>query len=509
MNNDELAKMISVQKETIEQIKEQQTHTDLKEFYLNKYQEMIQEIIEERLKEINNELIQLDQEIENINISVSRIDEDIQTNELTKQKIEIVEQKIYAIYAKIEEERYTSETVCDKLQRKTIELCNEHHLSIQPWFKILNDYYNGFITNGELLSKIDELKSLMNGKCYDLSVQIKLNELENRRLEETLEAKIKDHRAGLDQLIKEKERYEQYIYDVSVDKKMALKKDLEIRIEHKKHYLKEIQEAFNDASKKQLKEFSDLYNKNNLISKPTNEQVEEYDDLFKKFKSRLLMVDTKSNLDYQRKKRLSFLEQEKVRLSEIKTKKDLIDEKVQRYQEAYQVVTQTIKDLDEHVNQIKKEIQNYKYQQFIRFNDQFTKELNDGLKDIKHQQQLIESLKEERTYRLFEPIPEKIKEIDEMIHKEEVILNDIIKKYDLVKKDYEAFLQENENNHLKELLEDGQYFEEKIPVLKDMLSMLKTKIGNMCNQSNEYLSQLKDYQDVLMQIEELKYEDYN
>ena len=44
MNKDELTKMLEEQTETIEKIKEQPTHNDLKEFYLSKYQEIYQDI---------------------------------------------------------------------------------------------------------------------------------------------------------------------------------------------------------------------------------------------------------------------------------------------------------------------------------------------------------------------------------------------------------------------------------------------------------------------------------
>lgn len=507
MNRDELAEMIKEQNEEIEKIKEQPRNVELREFYLNKYQEMYEEIVNNRIEEIDNELKSMDEEIETLTNSVTRIEEDIHTNELTKQKIEIVEQKIYECYAKMEEERFKSETICDKLQRDTIVLFQEHHKYVQSWFSFLNDFYNGLVTKGDLIDKINDLSNLMNNEAYDLALKIKNNEIENRKLENILNDQILDIRKQLDSLIKEKERYEQYLYEVSVEQKMALKNDLEIRIEHKKIYLKEIKESFQDMSKKQLKEFTDLYNKNYLISKDSKEQVDEYDKLFSKFKSRLITIDTKSNLDYQRKKRLSFLQQEKMKLDEIKNRKDTIDNKVQRYQEANVVILQTITELDQHVEDIKKELTNYQNKNFVLYNDYYQKDINECKKAIENQRKYIEGLKEERTYRLFDPEIEKIKQLDNEIHTEEMNLNDLIKRLDNVQESYETFLKENDNNTIKVLLDEGQYFEDKIPQLKIMQNKLQNKIDSYINESKILEGELKDYQDIVMQIEELKYED--
>lgn len=509
MNHDELAKMLSEQTETIEKIKEQPTHNDLREFYLSKYQDMYQEILTNRINEIDEEMHQLDLEIEKINLSVSRIDDTIQANEITNQKIVVVESKIYECYAKMEEQRFTSETVCYKIQQETIELYKKHRMLIQPWFNTLKQYYDGLITNGELLNAISDLTSLINHDCYDLAIKIKANEIENKRLENILEEKVLEIRKELDSLIKEKERYENYILDVSIEHQETLKKDLEVRLEHKKNYLNEIKEVFTTLCNKQLKEFNELYGKNYLISKEPSLQVEEYDNLFNRFRLRLLSVDTKTNLEYQKNKRLADLKEEKVRLEVIKREKETLDAKISRYQDAYAILQNTIIELDNHIEEIRNQIASFKHQQFIRFDDQFKKELKEGLSSIKQQQKIIEALKEDRTFMLFEPEAEKLKSIDTQIHQEELILNALIKKYDEVQNDYNEFLKQNDNQTIKDLLEEGQYFEQRIPKLKEMMEKLKEKIDSLVNESNRLLNELKNYQDVLMQIEDLINEDNN
>ena len=175
MNKDELTKMLEEQTETIEKIKEQPTHNDLKEFYLSKYQEIYQDILTNRVREIEEEMKEMDLEIIKLTESISRIDDTLQANEITKQKISDVENRIFECYGKMEEQRFISETVCYKIQNETIELCKEHLMLVQPWFNTLKQYYDGLITNGELLDTINNLTNLMHGKCYELSLKIKVS----------------------------------------------------------------------------------------------------------------------------------------------------------------------------------------------------------------------------------------------------------------------------------------------------------------------------------------------
>ena len=166
-------------------------------------------------------------------------------------------------------------------------------------------------------------------------------------------------------------------------------------------------------------------------------------------------------------------------------------------------------ELDNHVLDIKDNIAGFKHQQFIRFDDQFRKELKDGMNAIKQQQKVLEGLKEDRTFMLFEPEVEKIRNIDNQIHQEELTLNQLINKYDGIQKDYEEFLSQNDNGKIKELLDEGQYFEEKIPQLKEMMLKLEDKINGFIDDSQRLNNQLVDYQNVIMQIEELLNENYD
>ena len=95
------------------------------------------------------------------------------------------------------------------------------------------------------------------------------------------------------------------------------------------------------------------------------------------------------------------------------------------------------------------------------------------------------------------------------IHQEELTLNQLINKYDGIQKDYEEFLSQNDNGKIKELLDEGQYFEEKIPQLKEMMLKLEDKINGFIDDSQRLNNQLVDYQNVIMQIEELLNENYD
>lgn len=507
MNNQDFDKIISVQKEEIERIKNNNQETNIKDFYLHKYHMMYQEILQERINEINDELNALEQEIINLNNSVERINEDIENNQRIKDKIDDVELRIHECYCEIEEKRFQTENVLDSLQQDTIKLFHEHQNISKGWHETLYSYFDQLIDKNELLRQIDNYTNYMFDKGYELSIKIKANEQKNNQISLALNDEILEVRKKLDMLFLEKTRYEKSMYEVSVDRREQLVKELSMKQEHKKCYKEEIEQAFIHQSKKHLKELNELLIKFSLTSKDPNEQIEILDELCEKFKTQLLSLDTLSNQAYQKQKRLNMLYDEKNKLDTIKNKKDVVDKKAQTLQSAYVVICKNIKDLDEHLEDIKKQILSFKHQQFLRFEEQFQKELNIELQNIKKQQKLIDSLQEDKTYLLFGDDPSKVKDIDNQIYNENLKLNKIIENYDNINKDYESFLQQNDNALIKSLIEDGSFFEMNIPKLKELAIKLKNKINSLIEESHKMQDTLKEYQTILMQIQELENED--
>lgn len=507
MNSQDFDKIISVQKEEIERIKNNNQETNIKDFYLHKYHMMYQEILQERINEINEELNEVEQEIINLNDSVDRINEDIENNERIKEKINDVEQRIHECYCEIEEKRFQTENVIDSLQQETIKLFHEHQNISRSWYETLYNYYDQLIDKNELLSQIENLTNYIFDEGYELSVKIKQNEQKNNQINNALNDEIMDVRKKLDTLFLEKTRYEKNMYEVSSDRKEQLKKELSIKQEHKRCYKEEIEQAFIHQSKKHLKELNELLIKFSLTSKDPNEQIEILDELCDKFKAQLLSLDTLSNQAYQKQKRLNMLYEEKNKLEIIKNKKDTADKKAQTLQSAYVVICKNIKDLDDHLEDIKKQISSFKHQQFLRFEEQFQKELNNELLNIKKQQKFIDSLQEDKTYLLFGDDPTKVKDIDNQLYNENLKLNKIIENYDNINRDYESFLKQNDNAVIKSLIEEGSFFEINIPKLKELAIKLKTKINNLVEESHKMQEALREYQTILMQIQELENED--
>ena len=226
MNNQDFDKLISAQKEEIERIKNSNQETNIKEFYLNKYHELYQEILQERIDEINQELDQLEQEIENLNNSVDRINEDIENNQRIQEKINDVEERIHQCYCEMEEKRFQTETVIDNLQHDTVKLYQQYQNIVRVWFDQLNNYYDHLIDKQDLLNYVDNISNMMLTDAYDLAVKIKSNEYQNNLINQALNEELEIVRQKLDTLFIEKSRYEKSKYEVSVDRSEHLKKDL-------------------------------------------------------------------------------------------------------------------------------------------------------------------------------------------------------------------------------------------------------------------------------------------
>lgn len=482
---------------------------NIKDFYLTKYQEMYQEILLNRIELINKDLKKLDDEIEEINQSMRKIDESLEFNKQHQDMISEVEEKIYACYAIIEEKRFTMETKLDKIQSETIETFKKHREIVLEWFDDLYEFMNNNLSVDTLHDKIRTLTYRLFNEGYDSAVLIKQNEHKTYRLQRELEEESAQTRKTLDSLLKEKQRYEKAMISATNENKENLTSELQNSIEHKKTYLAEIEKAYEFTSRKQLKEINDLCIKFSLINKAPKEQIEELDTLLNRYQSTLLSLDTLSNQKYLTKKRINSLKEEKNRLDNIKLRKEKLDKKINALQNVYLVISKNIKEMDEYLEQIKKRIASFKHQQFLRFDEQFQKDIAVCKNQIKQQQMLIENLQEERTYILFDPTDEKIRNIDNQIHQEDLNLNVLIKNLNELEHDYETFLNQNDNNTIKKLLEIGNFYEQNLPKIKDLTLELKEKINNKTEKSLALQNELADYQNILIQIQELENEDFD
>lgn len=504
MENKELNVFLDEKKQEIEKIKEDATQMDIKDFYLNQYHEMFSAILNNRSREIEDDMNEIDKEIKSLEESIDSIDMQLNENEQLNEKVQHLENDIYKEFSKIEEERFNLDAKQNKLKKDSICLFQTYYNEVNAFQNTLNLYMNGEIANKDLLDLIDNLENKMINECYDVSISIKEKERELKQNEKAFnDFEIEQHKV-IDQLISEKQSIEKRIVTSSLDSKEKIKEDLNLRIEHKKTYLKELVSAYNELSVRQLKEFNDIYIKNRLIGKDISTQIEEYDNLFKRFKTKLLTVDTVSNQELKKQKRLNQLISEKQRLDQFKARKDLLEEQRNRLNQMAQVVDQTIKELDQHLEDIKKDISKFKHNQFMHLESDYEQDLSKLATNVNLIQKDLTALQDERTYQMFDPNPNVIAELDQKINQKEKALNEAIYQYNDLKNEYDEFLRESENIELKNLLNDGRYFEENIPRVKELREKLENKIEKINNQISDLNQPLKDYNDILKEIDDIK-----
>ncbi len=510
MPNEEMDALIEAQKEEINRLKENSDNViDIKEFYFNKYHEMYQELLLERKTEIDEAMKQMEEEIKEINQNLDSIQEDLAINESLKAKQETTEEAMYELHAKMEEARFQTEIKMDLLQKDTIGLYHKHQALLDEWFTILDHYLDHLISNGELIEAYTKLFDVVNSDGFTLSVKIKESETKNHQLNEELNNQIASIRSELDALLKEKTKLENKVLDISDDSKASLEEDLRKRIEYQKNYELELTNAFQQTSTKQLKELSDIIIKYQLVNKPADEQIAELDKLIEKYRLALLSLDTKANLELQKNKRKAVLEEQLASLEVIRKQKSEIEKQTLKLKEAYTLVIKNIETLDNHLKEIRLQLSTVEARGFLKFEEQYQKELKDRYNNIIQKQKNLEGYREDRTYHLFDPDPAEIASIDQQIHTEEMALNELIHTYDKTKREYEQYLAQENHQHIKELIDEGMLFEEQLPKLKALTIKLKERIASNEAKAKQYTEELSDYQSIVMQIEELSHDDFN
>ena len=509
MENKEINNLLNEKKKEIDEIKANASQMDLKDYYLNQYQEMFSSILQNRSLEVEHDMQEIDEEIKNLTNSMDSLDNQIKLNEENSLKVKDLENQIYQLFSQIEEARFELDNKQNKLKKDSIALFEAHFAITSLFHNALNKYYQGLISNGELLKAIDDLSLSLNDKGFLISCSIKENEKKLKENEKEFVLFEEKEHQKIDAIITEKQMLEKKIIASSIDSKEKIKEELSLRIEHKRTYLNELIASFNELSVKQLKEFNDLYIKNRLTLKEIPLQIEEYDNLFKRFKTKLLTVDTKTNQEIKKQKYLTDLLNEKKRLDTLKQKKQSLEEQKGRLNSLYAISSETVLELEKHLNDIKLEINNYKHHQFMHLEEGYDHDLALAKTNIELLEQELNSLNDERTYQLFNPDALKIKEIDKAILEKEHQLNDAINEYNHLKDEFAQFMKDEENIALKNLLNDGKYFEENIPRIKNLLEKLLQRIESINAQIMALALDLNEYQDILSKIEELQNESNN
>ena len=504
MANMDLDELVKNKQQLLNQIKVEDNPVNLKEYYLDKYQEMFSTILSNRSNEITIELSNLDQEIKTLEESITSIDEHISENELIKQKIDEVENQIYQKFSEIEVSRFQMDANKSRIKEESIALFKKYYDVVLHFYHSLDDYREGLISNGELIGEINNLKNQMINECYDIAIKIKENEHSEFKIEQEFKDLEKAKLLENESLIKEKEELERKIINKVETNKSLIIEDLSLKMNHKKTYLQEITKAFDELSIRQLKEFNDLLIKNKLVDKDIALQMVEFDNLFNKFKNQLLTVDTNSNKEIKKAKRLKELKDEKQKQDAIKQKVILLDKKINNLKQTLAVMEQTIIDLDEHLTMIKKQIATFNHQAFLTTIDALEKDIAGKKTLLNIETQELESLQEERTYQLFDPKMDVLEKLDKEIREKEQNLNQLIKAYNESKKAYDDYIKAEDNQTLKKLLEDGKYFEERIPTLKLLKDQLIEKIDSLELTRMDYDNDVITYNDIIMEINELE-----
>jgi len=507
MEDNELKGLIDDKNDEIEKLKADSSFIELKEYYLNKYQDMFSNILNNRSLEISETMESLDKEIETLESTISNNDENIKSNESNKEKIAHIETLIYDLFSQIELARFDKESKEANIKNESIELFKEYYKVIETWNSRLDSYLSGILSNYDLINAMDELEESISSKCYDSSLVIKQNEAKIKEIELEFKAEDERIRKEIDGILKEKENLENRIVNTSIDYQNMKIVELEDVKRNKQTYLEDIKNAFNDLSVKQLKEFNDIYIKNRLVAKEVVKQVNEYDELFKKFRTQLLMVDTPTNKALQKKKRLNELTEEKQQLDKVKLNRTKYSEQLTRLKDAYQIIDKKIMDLNKYLSTIKQRIQGLRHQQFTRLTDDYEKELDNIKTKINLVEQEIDGLEVERTYQLFDPKKEIIDKIDNDLIIANEKLNEAIKEYNTLKDEYEDYMKQENNLELKKLLDEGKYFEENIPKLVDLHNKLHEKILAIEAKIEECDSNLQDYQTLIMEINKIENDD--
>ena len=475
----------------------------LVEYYLNRYAEIHNFVLNNRLQTLDDELAECEKAYSELTSKEDRLEEIAKNNETINSRLNAINEKI----TQNDEKLKNATSAFEEEANAVTDLENNIYYANL-------DYYNNLLNKlsiGNMEDTIEYMNFVSDVLKYTLYNEVirYLNDAKKAlgHLEalNTLEYEVKNENVSLEN---ERKTLTDQIETISFEETEKQLDDLIYEITTKKNTKEELSNLFSDLKKQNEKEIKDEI-KHFQILEYTNQQVAlKLDEMILDYKKRLLTVDTASNEIASRKIKLTKLND---KLAKILPYKKLYDEQNNEYNELqgmYQTINKNIEEIENYITEAKK---------ILDANQIFTKTIKD-YSDAKFKLEAVKTtldtilireknLAETRKQILNNPYgkTDLIKLDDELR-----IVQDDIDNYTTEERRLENIiytLKQNEQGYkIISVYEDYLLCENKLPILYDKQKSLSTLINDKYLEVSSAKAKCSDYDSLQEQIEELENE---
>ncbi len=519
--NQELERIIASQAEEIKQLKEALNQrlsssdsvniNDILSFYTGKYLEIYQEVLENRLGIIGDEIASIEDEINKYNeesIALSNAEEE---NSNIKETQANLQTEISNRYIKLEELRFKADSEISNIQQTSIASYMQYQEMIDLYDAVLREYFVGAIDDIQVDAKLYEIVNFLKTKGHEISTNLLASEKEVTKIYNDLDSELEQIRLEINKLNQEKEELNDRILVVSYEQVNSLKQELKINESRKQEFKEKLSQLYENKKKEHLHKLEDEATRAKILNLDNASLASKLEDLLPIFHQELLNVDTESNKAYQKEKRLKMLKEHLLELEQVELKKEALMDDYNYHKNIYNDVLKKIKEIEEYIHRLNNTLTSRKeYKNFLEYRNEYLlrrAKLVERIKELNKTYSMIQDTRRIAVCDPFSKIP--LSEIDKELAASKVSLDDAVKEFEKEKQMYDDVANQPLNLRIINLIKDKDEMEKNLPSFYEKLSALKLVIDRKYDDILTLKDELREYERLKMQVEELTNEDNN
>ena len=470
----------------------------IEQYFTQKYLERYTQILNNRIKSIDKDINELQQEYDNLSIEVANLSDIVMMNEQYQAELKKLEDIKNANVVKLNELKSLFDSTNTQYLTKQNILKNA---TLGYYRTILNSMENNndlslVMTNVEfVMQQLQDQLYLLILECRALGFQVnslqeKLDDLESIIFEEN---KVIEKTTN-ELLAKIKTRTNEEIGN--------MQENIKVEISQRENLRKELLETFEFIKQQDIKDILDTVNFNRIKELSSSQISEIVESLVNERCEKLLSQDTFKNLRALKQMELSALIKEKEQLLSQKKRYDFLNEKQDKYFSTYVEASRYYDELVEFLDNATLAISENAYYSIAskKYN-----ELKLTEKEIEAQYDIIsdklETVKKEHSEKSLSGIKET--EIKELSHKLSELNAEKNRISGLLREARDAirvFNQDPNNIKLVSVLREKEFVEAKLSTMYNNLRDLKVKISKIKEEIKDLQIALKDYDSICERI---------
>jgi len=472
-------------------------------YYLKKYLAIHEQIYKRRLKKLEDQRMKLQDEYDLITKQEEGMDLIANKNQELLTRIKEIEENISSNYYELEKKKFEFDNKVKKVTQEDEEL----EKSTTDLYKRILTLMNTSLPS-VVVQEVSHVMEILKNVIYPTVISINENKLLLINELDDINSVNQEIKIKTKNLTQEKENLEHSIQTVSLETIDNMLDSLALELTKVASSKDELEQLFSMLKEQNIKRVQDEIKHLQVLEYSNKDIAVKMDEIIQKIENELINADTVSNMQLNLTMELSKLSS---RLAEVNEKKLEYEQKYEDYQQVSGVlatVNGNISKLEDYLNLTTKAISSSKeYSSIVAKYEGLLATIVLLNQEIEKAKVKLDELKEERRLKAFDPYAKAtIQKITSEIKNLELLLEKYHQDLDNTNLEISRLAQEKQNLKIINVIKDKKNIEMKLPSLYDQQKELNTIVALKHDELEKLEKYVKEYDDLLLQIEDIKRE---